>query len=113
MGQKRTIASIFNEITKTSSEARSIQSIVQPRKNPKVPYFYSNCKSLVDHCTRTRHELLGKLNNLYSANVSADNSLSSLSEIYLQDESSADIFRNPKVRININDELYKSTALNE
>ena len=41
------ISSIFDKnpkTTKTSSEARSIRSIVQPRKNSKVPYFCSNCK---------------------------------------------------------------------
>ncbi|CAG8743527.1 460_t:CDS:1, partial [Funneliformis mosseae] len=46
-------------------------------------------------------------------NISTNNSLLSLPEIYLQDKSSANILKNPEVRTNINDKLYKFTALNE
>ena len=107
MVRKRSLSSVLDKNPTTTSSSRiTVRSIVQPRRNRKVPCFCSNCEgSLVEVRTKAQHELLDE--NL--ANVSEDNLLPPLPVI----NEPSEVLENPEIQENIDCKSYQLTTLNE
>ena len=74
-----------------------IRSIIQPRRKQKVPCFCNKCKSdLVESRTKIQYEL-DEPYSTNSANVLADESITPLPVIYLQNEL-PETLQNPEVQ---------------
>ena len=103
MVQKRSISSVIDDKNPVSTQftRKMTQSIVQPRRKWKVSCFCSKCKGdLVESRTKIQHKPYST--NL--ANVLADESLTLLPVIYLQNELPKSL-QNPEIQEDV-DESY-------